>query len=327
MRFRQFVLACVGITALVAVMASVWTPASAQQTPSMTYKLDEAWPKSLSFPAGKSMGGAVWTEVDEKGTYYIFRRCLVPCPEQHPIAGRVPGNVVILDKNGKYVREIGTAKEAHGLHVDGDGNIFLTDVQEHTVTKYSPEGKLLMTLGTPGVKGTTNTTFNMPTQAIVDRSNGNIFVADGYGNQRIVKFDKNGKFIKTWGTKGLGPGELRLPHGLALDGKGRLYVGDRCGLTASNCKDNTLAVFDTDGKFLERWNLNAYSLDFDKDGRFYVGDLPNRKVLIVDPMSGKVLAEVAGAGGHSNSVDPTGDYIFSNSFSGAAAGVRRYTRK
>ena len=108
--------------------------------------------------------------------------------------------------------------------------------------KFNQDGKLLMTLGKPGVAGTTPDTFNAPSDVLV-APNGDIFVADGHGgetNARIVKFNKDGKFIKEWGKKGKGPGEFDVPHTLAMDSAGRLFVADR--------SNNRIQVFDQDGQ-------------------------------------------------------------------------------
>ena len=140
----------------------------------------------------------------------------------------------------------------HGIHVDRDGNVWVTDAQGrdgkgHQVFKFSPEGKVLMTLGKAGVAGNGPDTFNAPSSVLV-APNGDIFVGDGHGgntNSRIVKFAKDGKFIKTWGKKGTAPGEFDTPHALAMDLRGRLFVGDR--------NNNRIQIFDQDGKFIDQW--------------------------------------------------------------------------
>ena len=136
----------------------------------------------------------------------------------------------------------------HGFHVDRDGNVWVTDglgrgTKGHQVFKFSPDGKVLMTLGKPNKPGNGPDEFNAPS-AVVTAPNGDIFVADGHGgntNARIVKFTKDGKFIKTWGKKGSGPGEFDIPHAIAMDSQGRLFVGDR--------QNNRIQIFDQDGKF------------------------------------------------------------------------------
>jgi hypothetical protein len=141
------------------------------------------------------------------------------------------------------------------------------------VFKFSPDGKLLMTLGKAGVAGDGPDTFNQPTDVLV-APNGDIFVADGHrdsatahpGNNRIVKFSKDGKFLKQWGRKGTGPGEFQEPHTIAMDSRGRLFVGDRM--------NNRIQIFDQNGKFLEEWKQfgRPSGIYITKNDTIYVAD-------------------------------------------------------
>jgi sugar lactone lactonase YvrE len=139
----------------------------------------------------------------------------------------------------------------HGIRVDPAGNVWVTDVagrngKGHQVVKFSPGGTVLMTLGKAGVAGDGPDEFNAPSAVLV-APNGNIFVADGHGgntNARIVKFSPDGKFIKAWGKKGSAPGEFDTPHTLAMDSRGRLFVGDR--------QNNRIQIFDQDGNFIDQ---------------------------------------------------------------------------
>ena len=138
----------------------------------------------------------------------------------------------------------------------------------HQVFKFSPDGKVLMTLGKAGVAGNGPDEFNAPSAVLV-APNGDIFVADGHGretNARIVKFSKDGKFIKTWGKKGSAPGEFDIPHALAIDSQGRLFVGDR--------QNNRIQIFDQDGKFLDQWTQfsRPSGIFIDKHDVIYVAD-------------------------------------------------------
>src|SRR5262249_37260005 len=110
--------------------------------------------------------------------------------------------------------------------------------------KFTPEGKLLLTLGTPGTAGRDSTHLNRPTDMVVTPA-GDVFVADGYGNARVVHFDKSGKFVKAWGELGHKPGQFSIPHAIALDSKGRLYVADRNNVRVQ--------IFDQSGKLLDEW--------------------------------------------------------------------------
>jgi hypothetical protein len=138
----------------------------------------------------------------------------------------------------------------------------------HTVMKFNQDGKLLMSLGKPGVAGTTQDTFNAPSDILV-APNGDIFVADGHGgdtNNRIVKFTKEGKYIKEWGKKGTGPGEFDTPHRLAMDSAGRLFVADRV--------NNRIQIFDQDGQFLDEWKQfgRPSGVYINKNDIIYVSD-------------------------------------------------------
>jgi sugar lactone lactonase YvrE len=150
----------------------------------------------------------------------------------------------------------------HGLHVDRNGNVWVTDGQRskdgtkgHQVFEFSPEGKVLLTLGRAGVAGRGPDTFNEPNDVITAPS-GDIFVSDGHSGQqpnpppdanaRIVKFTRDGKYLKEWGRLGSGPGEFRTPHAMAFDSRGRLFVADR--------GNHRIQIFDQDGKLLDTWH-------------------------------------------------------------------------
>jgi sugar lactone lactonase YvrE len=142
----------------------------------------------------------------------------------------------------------------------------------HQIFKFSPDGKILMTLGKAGVPGNTRDTFNRPSALIV-APNSDLFVADGHGsppnsqvNARIMKFSKDGKFIKEWGMLGTAPGEFNAPHTLAFDSKGRLFVGDR--------SNNRIQIFTQDGKFIAEWKQfgRPSGIFIDKDDTMYVAD-------------------------------------------------------
>jgi sugar lactone lactonase YvrE len=185
--------------------------------------------------------------------------------------------------------------------VDKDGNVWVTDGQGkdgkgHQAFKFSPNGKVLLTLGKAGVAGNTPDTFNMPSDVIV-APNGDIFVADGHGgtsNNRIVKFDRNGKYIKEWGKKGTAPGEFDIPHALAFDSKGRLFVGDR--------NNNRIQIFDQDGNFIDQWRQfsRPSGIFIDRSDNVYVSDSESESVsknhdgwkrgIRIGTIDGKVLA-------------------------------------
>jgi len=212
------------------------------QTPALRSAEREGGPYRLVPNWGTLPNGATWGEVpgmaiDAGGKIYAFHRSEPP--------------IVELDRSGKILKMWGEKLFAwpHGMRVDRFGNLWITDGQARNgigqqVFKYSPDGKLLLTLGTKGVRGEGPDTFGGPCDVAV-AANGDIFVADGHFNSRIVKFDQEGRFIKAWGKRGTAPGEFNLPHTLVIDSRGRLLVGDR--------SNNRIQIFDQDGAFLDQW--------------------------------------------------------------------------
>jgi sugar lactone lactonase YvrE len=158
-----------------------------------------------------------------------------------------------FDPSGKLLKTFGAGMfvSPHKLTVDKDGNLWMADNGAHQVFKLDSGGKVLLTLGKKGAAGSGPDEFDAPTEVAV-APNGDIFVGDGHsgggtatGNARIVKFSKDGKFIKSWGRKGMGPGEFDVVHTLAFDSRGRLFVGDR--------QNNRIQIFDQDGRFIAQW--------------------------------------------------------------------------
>lgn len=195
------------------------------------YDVDSAWPKRP--PQVMPFGWVSGMAIDAKERIWVFTKGADP--------------VQVYTTDGKFVRTWGKGNfvEPHHLRIDHEGNVWVADFGLHVVQKYTPEGKLLMTLGTRGSAGEDRDHFNRPTDMVVTKS-GDIFVTDGYGNRRIVHFDRNGKFVKAWGTYGTKPGQFVLPHAIAADSKGRLYVADR--------NSGRIQVFDQEGKVLDVWS-------------------------------------------------------------------------
>lgn len=204
----------------------------------------------FKLPNGRSLGATSGVDIDRDGvSVWVFERC-----GARECAGSPLTPVLKFDQSGTLVTSFGagTFVEPHGIHVDRQGNIWLTDVREkagrgHQVFKFSPSGELLMTLGRPGVAGDGPDTFNGPSD-VVTAANGSIFVADGHwsgATPRIVKFSPDGTFIKSWGKRGAAPGEFELPHALAMDSVGRLFVGDH--------GNRRVQVFDQEGGFIAEW--------------------------------------------------------------------------
>lgn len=193
------------------------------------YEVDPAWPQK---PAGVEWGDVPGISVDARDQVWIFTRATP--------------SVQAYTSSGKLVRSFDheLIKRAHHLRVDPQGNLWLADVGNHLVMQFTPEGKLLRSLGTKGEAGEGPARFNQPTDMAITPE-GDVFISDGYGNSRIVHFDRNGKFVKAWGKLGVAPGELSLPHSIVVDSKGRLYVADRNNVRVQ--------VFDREGKFLSEW--------------------------------------------------------------------------
>ena len=226
-------------------------PGAAQDNP---YRVaSEAWGE---LPDGRVYGAtsAVYPGPDGR-TMWVAERC----GQNSCIDRRDMDPVLHFDLEGKLLGSFGAGVFAwpHGIHVDRQGNVWITDAVGfganppdlgHVVYKFSPEGELLLTLGKKGTAGSGPDTFNQPSDVLV-APNGDVFVADGHGaggNNRIVKFSSDGRFIKEWGTTGGEAGEFRDPHALAMDSEGRLFVGDRA--------NNRIQIFDQDGNHLASWS-------------------------------------------------------------------------
>jgi DNA-binding beta-propeller fold protein YncE len=238
------------------------------------YKLEEGWAKH---GAGRNFGSTPGLALDRDGkSMWVFDRC-----GGNGCEGSNIDPITKYDANGNVLATFGAKMfvRPHGVYADKDGNVWVTDGvgqppkdgkpgKGHTVMKLSSDGKVLMTLGTPGVTGEDATHFNAPSDVLI-APNGDIFVADGHGektNARMVKFDKTGKFIKAWGKEGKAPGEFDEPHGLAMDSQGRLFVADR--------GNSRIQIFDQDGKFLAEWRQfgRPSGIAIDKNDVIYVAD-------------------------------------------------------
>jgi WD40 repeat protein len=282
------------------------------------YKVVENW---VQLPQGEtSIGGVSGVTVDDKGQIHLFRR-------DHPEAG----NIWTLDPNGKFLRAWGEkVMRTHGLRHDKEGNIWITDVNGHQVKKYSPDGKVLLTLGKLGVAGTGHDTFDQPSDSLV-ASNGDIFVTDGYGNSRVVRFNKDGKYIKEWGTLGSGPGQFDLPHQIVQDSLGRLLVADR-----GNAR---IQLFDIEGQYLGQWTHlgDPFGMDISKDDTLVVGDFgrstppstSDGHIAIADARTGKELYRIKGfTHTHTVAFDAAGNiYVGSNSDGdGNIRGLKKFVK-
>lgn len=244
------------------------------------YKTISNW---APLPDGRKWGSTSGVSVGPDGNIWTYERC-----GGNSCANSNIPPILEFDPSGKLLQNFGAGMFVlpHGIYADKDGNVWVTDGvggmatpddagkhgKGHQVFKFSPDGKVLMTLGKAGDPGDGPDTFNRPSAVIV-APNGDIFVADGHGsppnsqvNARIVKFSKDGKFIKTWGKLGSAPGEFSAPHALAFDSKGRLFVGDRT--------NNRIQIFTQDGKYLAEWKQfgRPSGIFIDKNDTMYVAD-------------------------------------------------------
>ena len=224
-------------------------------------------------PKGTAKWAAVTAiEVAPDGSIYVIHRCF-----ENSCAGRPEPPILKFDKSGKLLKAWGSGMFVfpHGAAVDPQGNLWVTDEQAKDgkgsqVFKFSPDGKVLMTLGKAGVVSAEPGSFDEPTDVAI-APNGDIFVTEGHsggtpGNQRVSKFSKDGKFIKSWGKPGSGPGEFNNPHTIAFDSRGRVFVGDR--------SNNRIQIFDQDGQYLETWTQfgRPSGIFIAKDDTMYVAD-------------------------------------------------------
>jgi mono/diheme cytochrome c family protein/sugar lactone lactonase YvrE len=248
-------------------------PRNAPNSQPNPYKAD---PFFFKMPAGRSMGSTSAVATDSKGHVWIAERC-----GANDCAGSTLDPIMEFDARGNFIKAFGTGMLLfpHGFFIDAQDHLWITDNhvgdgKGEVVMEFTQDGKLLRTLGKPGVSGSGPDTFHEP-DAVLVAPDGSIFVTDGHmpgpsTNARVVKFDKNGTFIKQWGGHGIQPGQFDVPHCLAMDSKGRLYVGDRW--------NNRIQVFDQDGKLLQILTQfgRPSGIFIDKHDILYVTDSESR---------------------------------------------------
>jgi 6-bladed beta-propeller len=231
-------------------------------------------------PEGRKWGSTASVTTAPDGTIWVADRC-GNSGAGGSTCGGASANVNPIfqfDTSGKLLKTFGAGMfvSPHKLAADRDGYLWLADNGGHQVFKLTQDGKVLLTLGKKGIAGSGLDEFDAPTDVAI-APNGDIFVGDGHsgggtgtGNARIMKFDKDGKFLLTWGNKGMGPGEFDVIHTLAFDSRGRLFVGDR--------QNNRIQIFDQNGTFIAEWfQLGRPSgMYIDKNDVIYVADSETR---------------------------------------------------
>ncbi|HSQ58059.1 MAG TPA: peptidyl-alpha-hydroxyglycine alpha-amidating lyase family protein [Gemmata sp.] len=228
---------------------------------------DDQWAR---LPSGWSWSEATAIAVDSRDRVYVF--------------AREPHRVLIFDRDGQFLTSWGEGLfvRPHGICIGDDDSVYLTDDADHTVRKFTSDGKLLLTLGTSGKPSDTGATsvdfrtirnaagpFNYPCNVAIS-PDGDIYVCDGYGNARVHAFTPDGRLIRSWGEPGRGPGQFHIPHGIAIDSAGTVYVADR--------ENSRLQLFDLEGKFLTEWGNIARPCQVfaAPDGKVYVAELGYR---------------------------------------------------
>ena len=270
--------------------------------------------QAVTVPPEMKMGAAAAVAFDRRGHLYVLTRGAQAFFE--------------FDENGAFVRAFGEGMftRSHGLRIDRDGNLWATDVGAHTVMKLNPAGQVLLTLGTKGEAGEWNEAagsrkLNQPNDVAI-AANGDVFVVQGHtpgprGDARVLKFDKDGHFIKSWGGKGKEPGQFEVAHGAAIDAKGLLWVMDR--------ENQRIQVFDGDGTFVREQKYKGLpcSVAFGRDDAYMVNGFAGQ-LLRLD-LSGKVLAATGKPGtgpgefgeAHFIAISPRGDLYVADSVNGA----------
>jgi DNA-binding beta-propeller fold protein YncE len=292
MRFKRLKL----LSSLTFVIGAVVLSALAQTN----VATDSKWEVLVNWgqlPAGANWGAPSQVSTTPEGQIVVFRR-MVP-------------SFFAFNPDGSFVKSWGYVpyRLAHGIRIDKDGFIWVTDNTDNFIQKFSADGKLLMTVGHKGVAGDNNSQdgFDGPADVFV-APNGDFFVADGYRNSRVVQFSKDGKFIRIiGGTKGTGPGQFNLPHAIVLDSKGRIIVAD--------AENSRIQVFDPSGKFIEQWTdfiaKPRGALYITADDTLYVSHVDAEAVSVVK--NGKVVDIIRGVGGrpHGMTLDKDGNIYVS----------------
>lgn len=234
--------------------------------PAPHYAVVHGWP---ILPEGRVLGPCSGVAVNGRGEVFVLHRGNrgTDAKALKPVAEPV---VEVFDgSSGKLLREWGAGRFVipHGISIGADGHVWITDTGSNQIFEFTAEGTLLRTLGEHGVAGADATHFDRPTD-VAPLADGSFYVADGYGNSRVAKFAADGKLLFQWGTRGTGPGQFNIPHALAVDGAGRVYVADRV--------NDRVQVFDGAGRYLTEWKSSAIGRPFG------LALLPGNRIAILD---------------------------------------------
>ena len=295
------------LTVILLMAAVPWI--AAQALAPLPYAVDEGWGR---LPDGDAWGEVTGVEIDSRGTIIALRRSNPPFVE--------------LDKSGKVQKTWGDGMFVwpHGFRIDRDGFLWVTDGRAangrgQQVFKMTRDGRVVLALGTAGVSGDGPDAFNGPCDVAIG-ANGDIFVADGHVNARVVKFSRDGKFVKAWGKPGSGPGEFSVPHAIAIDSQGRVFVADR--------GNRRLQIFDQDGTFLSEWTQfgRPSGILISPDDTLYVADIQDKQgIAIGSAKTGIVRGVVPGTLPESIAVDAEGSIYAGETTTGRT--LRKFTRK
>jgi DNA-binding beta-propeller fold protein YncE len=235
----------------------------------------------LELPADMIFGEVSGVAQNSKGHTFIFNR------GPHPL--------IEFDAKGKFVKFLaeGLIQSSHAIRIDAQDNIWLTDVASHLVLKLNPNGNVVMVLGKTNLTGELDNAhkmvlFNKPSDVGFGRD-GDIFITDGYGNSRVVKLNKDGKFLKAWGSKGTGDGQFNIPHAVVVDAKGLLYIADR--------ENKRIQIFDQEGNLQKIWTHigSPYGLYLTKEQEIFMTDGVEDRISKLD-LNGKIIGTYGGSG-------------------------------
>ena len=292
----------IGILILAAGFGLVWMIAKYRASPPPSgeaYRLVPNWPR---LPDGMVLGQVASVDVDSSGNVFVFHRAeRVWEGEEIELKFIASPTVLILDvETGDLIDQWGAEMFVmpHGLTIDNEDNIWVTDVGLHQVFKFDHAGNLLMTLGERGVPGKDASHFNMPTDVAIF-PDGSFYVSDGYVNSRITKFSQDGEYLTGWGSKGMEPGQFDVPHSIALDSQGLIYVADR-----GNAR---IQIFDEAGKFIKEWKGTSlgrpWAVRISASGDIFVVDggdqaefWPDRARILKLDSQGQILASFGSYG-------------------------------